>query len=76
MTNEHGEKLVSLNFERIRYWIGSGAHVTLPVAELLGISGFYPLHPKTYMRGWRNREKNEKIAKAQSEADQTKEASV
>lgn len=75
MTNEHGEKLVSLNFERIRYWVGSGAHISLPVAELLGISGFYPIHPKTYMRAWRNREKNELIAKAESEAKE-RESSV
>lgn len=73
MTNEHGEKLVALNFERIRYWIGSGAHVSLPVAELLGISGFYPINPKTYMRAWRNREKHERTPETESEA---KEGSV
>ncbi|XP_037046016.1 probable 28S ribosomal protein S16, mitochondrial [Bradysia coprophila] len=72
MTNEHGEKLVSLNFERIRHWIGSGAHVSLPVAELLGISGFYPIHPKTYMRGWRNRAKEEEN-RANAESEATKE---
>lgn len=66
MTNEHGEKLVSLNFERIRYWIGSGAHVSLPVAELLGISGFYPIHPRTYMTAWRNRQINEKKVEMES----------
>lgn len=68
MTNEHGEKLVSLNFERIRYWIGSGAHITPPVAELLGISGFYPIHPRTYMTAWRNRLGTEKLSETKSEA--------
>lgn len=34
--NEHNEKLVSFNFERVRYWLGSGAHLSTPVAELLG----------------------------------------
>lgn len=70
MKNEYGEKLVSLNFERLRHWIGSGAHISLPVAELLGISGFYPLHPKTYMRGWRNRARAEQ---ANAESESTKE---
>lgn len=34
--NEHNEQLVSFNYERIRHWIGSGAHISKPVAELLG----------------------------------------
>lgn len=37
LPNEHNEKLVALNLERIRHWIGNGAEVTKPVAELLGI---------------------------------------
>lgn len=37
MPNERNEKLISFNFERIRYWIGNGAHVSTPIAELLGI---------------------------------------
>lgn len=36
--NEHNEKLVALNFERIRYWLGEGAIVSKPVAELFGMS--------------------------------------
>lgn len=54
-TNEHNEKLVSLNMERIRFWIGRGALVTLPVEELLGLAGLLPIHPTTYMTSWRNR---------------------
>lgn len=73
MTNEHGEKLVSLNFERIRHWIGSGAHISPPVAELLGIAGFYPMHPKTYMTAWRNRDKAEKLSQTKSEAKESSE---
>lgn len=37
MPNERNEKLISFNFERIRYWIGNGAHVSIPIAELLGM---------------------------------------
>lgn len=55
MPNENNEKLVSFNFERVRYWIGNGSHIATPVAELLGIAGFLPIHPKTYMTAWRNR---------------------
>lgn len=41
MPNERNEKLISFNFERIRYWIGNGAHLTVPVAELLGKHTFW-----------------------------------
>lgn len=36
MPNNHNEKLVSLNLERIRFWLGSGAQMSRPVAMLLG----------------------------------------
>uniref|UniRef100_A0A182XCP9 Small ribosomal subunit protein bS16m n=1 Tax=Anopheles quadriannulatus TaxID=34691 RepID=A0A182XCP9_ANOQN len=60
--NEHNEQLVSFNYERIRHWIGSGAHISKPVAELLGIAGLLPVHPRTYMTAWRNRQMAEKLA--------------
>lgn len=34
--NIYNEKLVSFNFDRLKYWIGSGAHTSKPVAKLLG----------------------------------------
>lgn len=37
LPNIYNEKLVSFNFDRIKYWIGSGAHPTKPVAKLLGV---------------------------------------
>lgn len=55
LPNQFNEKLVSLNLERIRYWLGNGAQASGPVAELLGLSGLLPIHPKTYMTAWRNR---------------------
>lgn len=64
MPNKFDQIMVSLNYERIRHWIGSGAHVSKPVAELLGIAGFYPIYPKTYMNAWRNRARAEKEAEA------------
>ena len=37
MTNTSGEKLVAINFERLKYWYAvRGAHVSKPVTELLG----------------------------------------
>lgn len=36
LPNLNNEKLVSFNFDRIKYWIGCGAHTTNPVAKLLG----------------------------------------
>ncbi|XP_076369297.1 mitochondrial ribosomal protein S16 isoform X2 [Tachypleus tridentatus] len=57
MPNEHKERMVSLNLERIQYWIGVGAHISDPVAELLGLAGFLPIHPLSYMKAWRNRRK-------------------
>ncbi|KAK5649003.1 hypothetical protein RI129_003895 [Pyrocoelia pectoralis] len=53
--NDQNEKLVSLNYERIQYWIGNGADTTKPVAHLLGLAGFYPIHPHQYLTAWRNR---------------------
>jgi len=34
--NQQNERLVALNFERIRHWLGRGADTSEPVAELLG----------------------------------------
>ena len=55
MPNKANEKLVALNLDRISYWLGQGAGLSDPVAELLGLSGFLPLHPRTVMNSWRNR---------------------
>ena len=68
MPNQMNQIMVSLNYERIRHWIGEGAHVSNPVAKLLGLSGFYPIYPKTYMDAWRNRAKlQEETVKSSSE---------
>lgn len=36
LPNIYNEKLVSFNFDRIKYWFGCGAHPSKPVAKLLG----------------------------------------
>ncbi|XP_037535326.1 28S ribosomal protein S16, mitochondrial [Nematolebias whitei] len=47
LPNIYNEKLVSFNFDRLKYWYGCGAHLTKPVAKLLGLAGYFPLHPMT-----------------------------
>ncbi|MBN3293391.1 RT16 protein, partial [Polypterus senegalus] len=47
LPNIYNEKLVSFNYDRIKYWLACGAHPTKPVAKLLGLAGFFPLHPMT-----------------------------
>lgn len=49
MPNSHGEMICGLNFEGIRYWIARGARISQPVQKLLGLSGFYPIHPMSYI---------------------------
>ncbi|XP_046552816.1 28S ribosomal protein S16, mitochondrial-like [Haliotis rubra] len=55
MPNTDNEKLVSLNFERLRYWLACGANSTKPVQQLLGLAGFFPVHPLSYIKARRNR---------------------
>ncbi|CAK9833476.1 Probable 28S ribosomal protein S16, mitochondrial [Anthophora retusa] len=57
MPNKYNEKLIALNFERIEYWLGQNVDVSTPVAAILGIAGFFPIHPSTYMTAWRNRKR-------------------
>ncbi|CAH1101229.1 unnamed protein product [Psylliodes chrysocephalus] len=73
--NEYNEKLTSLNFERIRYWLTQGASASRPVQELLGLAGFFPIHPRSYMTAWRNRQKATEAA-AESAANVAKDANV
>ncbi|XP_050356824.1 probable 28S ribosomal protein S16, mitochondrial [Nymphalis io] len=75
MPNMDNEKLVALNLERIKYWLGHGAHVTPPVAELLGLAGFFPIHPRSYMTAWRKRAtERENQAKEAEKAAESKDA--
>nr|CAG4647578.1 EOG090X0KAD [Megafenestra aurita]SVE92791.1 EOG090X0KAD [Megafenestra aurita] len=55
MPNNQNEKLVALNYQRIQYWLAQGAGLSDPVAQLLGLSGFLPNHPRTLIQAWRNR---------------------
>ncbi|KHN75605.1 putative 28S ribosomal protein S16, mitochondrial [Toxocara canis] len=51
LPNVRNEKLVALNIGRIKYWVAErNAHISVPVLELLGLSGLFPIHPKTFIR--------------------------
>lgn len=72
LPNKFNEKLLALNFERVQYWMGCGADISKPVAELLGIAGFLPIHPRTEMMAWRNRRTaKEAAANNTSQAEST-----
>ncbi|XP_016012424.1 28S ribosomal protein S16, mitochondrial [Rousettus aegyptiacus] len=77
LPNTHGEKLVALNLDRIRHWIGCGAHLSKPVEKLLGLSGFFPLHPMMITNAERLRRKRAREVllasqKTDTEATETK----
>ncbi|XP_071544861.1 small ribosomal subunit protein bS16m [Panulirus ornatus] len=55
MVNAYGEKLCAINLERTCYWIGRGALISDSCAVLFGLAGLLPIHPKSYMKAWRNR---------------------
>lgn len=69
MPNEYNEKLVSLNIERIRYWLGDrNINISRGVEELFGLAGLFPIYYRTYMKAWRNRSAAEKeLEKARQE---------
>ncbi|KAG8568750.1 hypothetical protein GDO81_014134 [Engystomops pustulosus] len=75
LPNVYNEKLVSLNIERIKYWIACGAHITKPVAKLFGLAGFFPLHPMTITAAERLQKAKEKAAAQPEESPkETQEA--
>ncbi|XP_070543289.1 small ribosomal subunit protein bS16m-like [Ptychodera flava] len=64
MPNKHNEQLVAINFERLKYWMAQGAILTKPVAKLIGLSGFLPVHPMSYVDARRARMQAEKQAES------------
>lgn len=56
LPNDRNEKLVSLNVDRIKYWLSVGAQPSRPVGMLLGLAGILPVHPHSVEIARRNRE--------------------
>uniref|UniRef100_A0A8C2H3E5 Small ribosomal subunit protein bS16m n=1 Tax=Cyprinus carpio TaxID=7962 RepID=A0A8C2H3E5_CYPCA len=73
LPNIHNEKLVAFNYERIKYWIACGAHTTKPVAKLLGLAGFFPLHPMTITEAER-RQKAASVEEVKADSQEQVEA--
>ncbi|XP_077295560.1 mitochondrial ribosomal protein S16 [Arctopsyche grandis] len=69
MPNQYNEKLVSLNFDRLKHHIGAGALVTRPVSEVFGLAGYFPIHPRTYMKAWRQRLADKNVAEETPEVE-------
>ncbi|XP_037090613.1 probable 28S ribosomal protein S16, mitochondrial [Pollicipes pollicipes] len=69
MPNINNERLLSINFERLQHWLGQrkSVEVTLPVQQLLGLVGFFPVHPRSYIQAWRKRREQEAENKANEE---------
>ena len=47
MPNDKNEKVIALNMDRIKYWLGEGCSVSKPVSRLLGLAGIFPIDEKT-----------------------------
>lgn len=74
LPNSHGEKIVALNLDRICHWIGCGAHLTKPMEKLLGLAGFFPLHPMMITNAERLRRKRARevlLASQKTDAEAT-----
>ncbi|XP_048375043.1 28S ribosomal protein S16, mitochondrial [Sphaerodactylus townsendi] len=68
LPNDHDEKIVGLNFERVKYWIGCGAQYSKPLQKLLGLCGFLPLHPMTVTNAERIKRQRAREAASVTEA--------
>ncbi|XP_019359406.1 PREDICTED: 28S ribosomal protein S16, mitochondrial [Gavialis gangeticus] len=73
LPNAHGEKIVGINVERLRHWLGAGACISRPAEKLLGLAGFFPLHPMTITHAERLRKARAAEAARASEAPATPE---
>ncbi|XP_065183094.1 small ribosomal subunit protein bS16m-like [Sycon ciliatum] len=47
LINVHGEKLVSLKFSRVKYWLSEGARATPAIHDILAFAGLEP--PRQHM---------------------------
>ncbi|XP_045215983.1 probable 28S ribosomal protein S16, mitochondrial [Mercenaria mercenaria] len=59
LPNIHNEKLVAIDFEKLRRWLEKGAICSQPVEVLLGYAGFFPVHPRTRLSSFRKQRKLE-----------------
>jgi len=75
--NQNNQILLAINYERLRFWMAKGAEPTKDVEKYLGLSGFLPIHPMTYIDAKRNRKaKEEREAKLAAETEEAEQEAV
>lgn len=67
---------MSINFERLQFWLSRGSHVSRPVEDLLGLAGFFPIHPRTYVKAWKRRKAAKERAATQNISENQTETSA
>ncbi|CAL8068934.1 unnamed protein product [Calicophoron daubneyi] len=70
----NGEQLVALNLNRIAYWLAIGAEPSTKVAELLGLAGFLPVHPRCYLFAHRIRLATRKYLEEKAREEKTEKS--
>ncbi|XP_065675516.1 small ribosomal subunit protein bS16m-like [Hydra vulgaris] len=56
LPNTRNEKLISLNMDRIKYWLSLNCSMSKPVTRLLALAGVLPLDPYTLKLAEKNRQ--------------------
>ena len=68
LPNKDNEKLVSLNMDRLKYWLSTGAEPSIPVSQLLGLAGILPIYISTILKANINKQAAERRKQEQLEA--------
>ncbi|KAK2154017.1 hypothetical protein LSH36_279g03113 [Paralvinella palmiformis] len=77
LPNYKNEKLVGISFDRFNYWYSHGNVIlTRPVEKLMGLCGYFPLHPMTYIKANRNRAKAKLEAEKRENVESSEEVPV
>uniref|UniRef100_A0A8W8HKU5 Small ribosomal subunit protein bS16m n=2 Tax=Magallana gigas TaxID=29159 RepID=A0A8W8HKU5_MAGGI len=61
LPNLTGEQVLGLNLDRIRHHFKHGTEFTRPVLQLLGIVGYFPIHPYTLVEAKRITRRREEL---------------
>ncbi|CAG2182358.1 unnamed protein product [Oppiella nova] len=55
--NHNNEIIACVDLKRLAYWTGKGVKFSGGAQSVLGLAGWFPIPPKTYMRALGSREK-------------------
>ncbi|XP_048737145.2 28S ribosomal protein S16, mitochondrial-like [Ostrea edulis] len=61
LPNQTGEQVLGLNLDRVSYYFKYGAQFSRPVLQLLGIIGYFPIHPYTLLEAKRITRRREEL---------------